>query len=519
MSLAEQGRAKLRLAREKSARNDAIAPSTDPVKDHVLCRERLLASRDPWRQGCSCGDGGGSICCPSDAFRAEEHIISMLNRSALNPIKAEMSKYNLLPMVRDPGASHDDDLKSDQSPDGTIIDRLIQKLGAYEAAMDSEYELDEDGLALINVLAVAFSPIAANEHIFRFRDDCRSWVVHFLYLRSFWIRHPGSWRVPAKPAERSISHLIDSFARHLFVRYPVPRHLLNNWHATDCDNPLKWLCWIIILGQGGSLFKASRALNWLMAKSLPAFLNEVPNHLNPKQGVMYAELRRLGCTESEYRRFSANEAYAIDPTQTRVGDFLTYWREAARWMARHRDQFSDEEADRILSWAMHVFSENARIGRPGAWFAWSGRKPHTTLAHAARYHEELARLHAQRELERFSGQKKLLTWSALGLGWEWVGPTGCRWLFIERLSSAELVDEGRRMRHCVAMYAQRCHDRKSAICSLVKGNEVRATIEVQTSDYIIIQAKGKCNSFLGEDNLAVIRRWEQTVLARLRKEA
>jgi hypothetical protein len=84
------------------------------------------------------------------------------------------------------------------------------------------------------------------------------------------------------------------------------------------------------------------------------------------------------------------------------------------------------------------------------------------------------------------------------------------WRIEELLSSKELIEEGRQMKHCVATYAGSC---KSGKCSIWKmeletenGKEKRLTIEVG-SDMIIKQIRGKCNRLAQEKELAIIRSW------------
>jgi hypothetical protein len=68
----------------------------------------------------------------------------------------------------------------------------------------------------------------------------------------------------------------------------------------------------------------------------------------------------------------------------------------------------------------------------------------------------------------------------------------------EIVASADLREEGRAMRHCVASYSRTCARGASAIFSLARddgmGYERRLTIQIDVSSKRIIQARGRFNA-------------------------
>ena len=132
-----------------------------------------------------------------------------------------------------------------------------------------------------------------------------------------------------------------------------------------------------------------------------------------------------------------------------------------------------------------------------------GRTAATLLAQVERWHRELGRASgAERLYFRRSGVKEL----ALKTGKDGENT----WRIRELLSGAELVAEGRVMKHCVASYAHSCAQdaRRSGrwSCTRGLGAEKRQTIEV-TRDGVVVQCRGKQNRLPTPAELDVVREW------------
>ena len=71
------------------------------------------------------------------------------------------------------------------------------------------------------------------------------------------------------------------------------------------------------------------------------------------------------------------------------------------------------------------------------------------------------------------------------------------WSIRELLSSDELIDEGRALRHCVSTYARSCHTGRSSIWSMEiedeNGRRKILTIEVALREKVIRQVRGRRN--------------------------
>jgi hypothetical protein len=304
----------------------------------------------------------------------------------------------------------------------------------------------------------------------------------------FWIRNPQEWS-PAQACPAA--QLIVSFIDHLFVRYSIPRFLYSNWTLGFGVAHVKWLCWFILLGQGGSLHRAAKLMGWDVPKNLTRFLEEVPENLRPLEGCMYAEVIRLGAGEAEFRRLASNPAFAIDPTSGKPGSTHTaFWRETVKWLARYQDELSDGAAGTILNWSMHEFTESERAGRA---FSWRGRTPVSSLAAAEAYLRSL--------------EAPYIHYQWKSHGWDWASQDEEDWSVQELVSGPELCDESRAMHHCVASYAARCYSDYSAIFSVRKHGARVLTVEVTPGSGQIVQVRGTCNRSPTAAERALVDRW------------
>jgi hypothetical protein len=88
------------------------------------------------------------------------------------------------------------------------------------------------------------------------------------------------------------------------------------------------------------------------------------------------------------------------------------------------------------------------------------------------------------------------------------------WSIRELLSGAELIKEGKEMRHCVASYARACAEGRSSIWAMEyitpNGVEKLQTIEVK-SGKTIVQVRGKRNRYPTKTEIGIIQKWALSV--------
>lgn len=318
-------------------------------------------------------------------------------------------------------------------------------------------------------------------------------LVSILLFRPFWVRPPRTWRSPAR-GKRAV---VNSLVEHVFVQFSVPSFLLNAWREPAYAIEPRWLTWLIVLGQGGSLrrlndlvLQSAGQQGWgSIAKKLPARLSEVPAHLSAADGVMFAEVARLGGSELEYARLSANHSYRIDPSAYDADDGeRRFWEETVRWLVRFRDELDDDACALILAWARHCYTEQR-----GERFSWKGRTCQSAHREARSY---VATLYSHRNLRWRSHH------------WDWDGhAAGVDWSVRELTSSQALLEESIAMSHCVRLYDLACHRGASAIFSLRRAERRCLTIELEPRSGRVAQIRGAYNRCAGHLEKSVVAQW------------
>jgi PcfJ-like protein len=313
--------------------------------------------------------------------------------------------------------------------------------------------------------------------------DRENFVQNLCLFAPFSIRSPRTW----KGGEAS---LVD----HLFVRYEVPRFLHAEWSGVPDFPRLKWLCWFILLAQGGSLRRAAGLFGWNIPGRFEHYLRMAPAPATPQEACAFAQVLRLGGSPHDGRRILSNPAFVVDTTEAAAGDGPSdFWEATVRWVIAHQGAITDEQCERILSWAMHEQTEANRRGAPP--FSWKGRGLRAVLQRSLEY---------QRQLER---PWSLYTWKPYGWHWKPIDLTLDGWSFVELTSGEELLQEGQAMRHCVAGYAARCAAGHCAIVSVRFNGARRITVEINPATGQVVQARGTCNRPATSEEQRVIRHW------------
>jgi hypothetical protein len=316
-------------------------------------------------------------------------------------------------------------------------------------------------------------------------------IAALLLVRPFWLRPLEQW------SGRSLASLVE----HLLVAYPAPRFLLQAWSPWPSVEALRWMAWLIVLGQGGSLSRMSElthardAEQWACVPSkLAAALARVPDSLPPRHGVMLAEILRLGGSEREFELLRRDPSYVHDFSGPLETDELAFWRGTVAWLIRCRSEVERERdaTVAVLAWARHEQTERARRGQT---FEWRGR----TWASACR--DALAYQQSVRHpwLRHLQWRRR---------GWDWqVEHEGAAWTIRELCSSAALREESQAMAHCVHGYDLACSRGGSAIFGLCRDGLRCVTIELRPSDRCVVQVKRARNQAPSPLELDIIARW------------
>jgi hypothetical protein len=198
------------------------------------------------------------------------------------------------------------------------------------------------------------------------------------YLSPFFCREVSEW---------SPWPCNDSLIEELFV---IDKQLLGVCCTTIAE--VNWgnqrgLLWCIILGGNGNLEVASTYFKWRIAADFQFHFENLPwsfiasdkficsfegskwprtPFLSRKDSLLrsaclWAEVRRLGGSDIDFRRIQSVPGYAIDPTDVAVPDsFYLHWCEVLKWLMRHTNQISDEEAIVFLEYFFYQFTGGER---------------------------------------------------------------------------------------------------------------------------------------------------------------
>jgi hypothetical protein len=321
----------------------------------------------------------------------------------------------------------------------------------------------------------------------------------------------AAWRKYSESPGKAIAGL----ARHLFCKYPVPAWMDAVWGASSSvkiltiERSLKWACWFVCIGNGGSLRKLARLMGVRLTNGAVAHLQEAPAHLMPELACMWAEAMGITGKKRVADWLIKHQGYYLDPTVFPRGQndvqFARFWLQTVQWFARHEDKLTDEQAAELLEWGWFKFDHSQKEG--GRLFAWSGRTPWKCLKEAPAYLEKALRA---------LGGKTNECWAAAGVSWECSQDdsegTPEVWRFEELIQSSELWEEGVAMRHCVAKYDSQCQWGRTAVVSLRRNGERVLTIELKGSALVLGQVKGRFNREATAEESQLVQRWVNEVV-------
>jgi len=423
---------------------------------------------DPWN---SCLEGYPD-CQECWGSLGHEDLFFFQSRQILNKLPTQ-SAFDL------PTSGNQDEDHSDlpTTPASSVESELAKHMSArVRRAEDPEF----------NARVTAAIGDRANLDVIRAaaeKEGSPEFGVCLVAFAPFWIRSPIDWDGTAR--------ILD----HLFVQHDVPEFLYSEWYREDCRT--KWLIWFILIAQGGSLHRARRHFAWRTPRKFQQQLNSVPPDLTPLEATAYAEIQRLGGTGTEFRRLERQHgAFLMDRTEhTDHPRYERFWEETVRWLAANREEITDTEANDILTWAYHEYTESVQRAEL---FSWKGRSPQAALQRALEYQDN-----------RLSRHGVHLEWQSHG--WNFEFEDSVKWSFIELTSGRELKEEGVALNHCVYCYAPRCVAGYSSIFSMRRNGERCITIDLNPVTQTVQQARGAFNRDCDEKERSTIEAWLRQV--------
>jgi hypothetical protein len=466
-----------------------------------------------------------------DDYQLEQFLTEILNPVVPFVDLSEAATVSEFPEYLNTSKS----VTEEKSDEASIEERLVEYVRLVEHLKDNSFELKS------RIVEAGGSPKTIDLVKSAFPKQ-PVMVMNILLFSPFWIRDPWTW---SKGNEIS---LLD----HLFVKHEVPDFLYSEWFREWTYPRLKWVVWFILYGQGGSLKVISRLYwwsitmrlpqhlqdmppdssaieaylyedvkrsggseilfnrrleiattryRWVIPNRFPQYLWEVPGDLSPVEACIYAEVKRLGGSEIDFRRILQNPALVIDPTNPSTDkSFSSFWHNTVKWLITHRDAVTDEECRQILPWALHMYTEAGPHGERR--FSWRGRSVNSVINRSIEYRRSLLRTVPSYK------------WHSHGWDWDSDDSFADRWSFVELTSSVELSIEGSQMHHCVAIHAAQCASGFSTIVSVRKNDIPCVTLQINLTSNGIVQARGLCNRKTTSQEKDVINLWLRTIVHR-----
>ncbi len=300
-----------------------------------------------------------------------------------------------------------------------------------------------------------------------------------------------------------------SLARHVYADWPVPGFLDSAWlggtetHRLGRD-------WFVHVGAGHNLRTAESPVP--MTRKIAHHVLQAPDDFSIVAAVRWGQVHGLG----------GDARLARELRGTRLGHEFgneDFWRTVIDFFVRN-PMLDPTHAGPVIDFVHHHRFRTERIvdgdGRqrvlppPQPNLTMRGRTAESLLTQVDRWHGNLA--HSQR------GAAKL-TWARSGFlpfryeSRDRHGRVRAVYHVQELTTGAQLIQEGSKMRHCVATYARSCASGIVSIWSLdrsTSGNADRLlTIEVRNANARIVQARGKANARPTPEARGVMLRWAQ----------
>jgi hypothetical protein len=323
-----------------------------------------------------------------------------------------------------------------------------------------------------------------------------------------WLRPPDEWVPPdAAPDDQ-----FGSLTRHLLARYDVPAFLDAAWFAGLTPEGVRHQGWFKLIGRGENL-RTAGDLPIPLTKRMAHCLLQTPPGLGIPEAFRYAQVRALG----------GDERLARSLPETRIGtDFECdeFWVPVIRWLIAHPtldrahhgpiiDYLHDQKfVPSVPNAATRVRGQPRQplLVPPQPNLSMAGRTPRSLLRQVEAWHKELGsrRLGASARWKP-TGLAPLAHEEGEGTGRKVYETT-------ELITSEELDEEGRAMGHCVATYWHLCEVGHSSIWSLTVEDasgrvERLLTLQINTSNRLIVQASGKSNLPPTAQQFAILERW------------
>jgi hypothetical protein len=315
-----------------------------------------------------------------------------------------------------------------------------------------------------------------------------------------WLRPLADWKKQSHNTERQFGSLL----RHLFAKYPVPAFMDQAW-SLDSKASYAYRDWYIHIGAGKNI-RTAKKLPFPLTKLMAHHFLEAPASFTIENALRWGQIHGLGGDRTLARAVIGSR-------------FGNYFQNDDFWVSLFRFFIANPMLDRTHFGPIADYLYAQKFERREVMNAEGGmdvipppqpnlvmrvRTPDTLLAQVERWHRVLGQTRGFENVHfKPSGFKPLEI------------KTGNKddesaWRFRELRSTAELVEEGKKMRHCVSTYARSCATGHCSIWTMElnsrMGTDKRQTIEVSKSGEIV-QCRGRQNRLPTVGELDMVRKW------------
>ncbi len=301
-------------------------------------------------------------------------------------------------------------------------------------------------------------------------------VYNMVQFRTWWINDLFEW----KPRSKQTVQQVKELAAYLFCRYKVPDFLYQSFYSSN----LLHIEWFIHLGTGRRV-KDLNKMPIPFTQKMGHYFLQAPSRLTVPEALRFAQVRGLGGDERIADRI------ALSWIGSKSYEDEDFWERFIQILVTG-GMFNHSKTGELIDYVREM--KRANRG-----YSLKGRTLQSLLKQSDEWHK------------RSSYSGGLQYWRPCGIeGYRFEREDGD--IIVEELiSTKELMNEGRVMRHCVASYAYLCLKGRTAIYSFRKYahgiQEVLATIEINIAAQKIVQAKGKMNKPVSNEVRRCMEKW------------
>ena len=316
--------------------------------------------------------------------------------------------------------------------------------------------------------------------------------------RGQWIRPLEAWR----PASHNLQRQFSSLVRHLLTRYPVPYFMDSAWFRRERGS-YRLRDWFLHIGAGKNIRTAKTPLP--LTKRMAHHFAEAPRHYSIEQAIRWGQVHALGGDQR------LTEAILGTPIASSFENDA-FWQSVLRLFIAN-PLLDRKQIGPIVDFILHQKFETREVvvgpgeielqGPPQPNLTMRGRTPESLLRQVEDWHHELGRTSVAETLFfKRSGIREFE--KKAGRGGENI------WRIRELLSGAELVAEGRALRHCVASYAGSCASGECSIWTMEEETPTRVikhlTVEVSAHG-MIVESRGRQNRLPTAAEYKILQDW------------